>query len=83
MRLENNGSDDNGLRNQQKKHAKEGVKAATSKKHPVPIIEAENYIKDTLSQNCKLKKGTLSSGTSPVPPSMGVPPPPRDRITKK
>ena len=67
-------SDDSSLRKQQKKHAKEGVKATTSKKRPVPILEAQNFKKDTLSQSWNLKKGTLSRGTSPVPPSMEVPP---------
>ena len=45
------------------KHAKAGAKAGSSKRHPVPILEAQ---KRHPVPKLEAQKGILSSGTSPV-----------------
>ena len=54
-------------------HAKRVPRVGSSKKDPVPIPEAQ---KRHPVPNLEAQKGALSSGTSPVYPSMEVPPPP-------
>ena len=57
-------------------HAKRVPRAASSKKDPVPIIpEAQ---KRHPVPKPEAQKGTMSSGTSSVFPSMEVPPPPQE-----
>ena len=54
------------------------LSVGSSKKDPVPIPEAQ---KGHPMPKLEAQKGTLSSGTSPVLPSMKVPPPPGPRTT--